>query len=117
MNPKHNFFNKKHILISRRYQLYLVTTAIQCPSINTGAQSQKNKNYIKEKSRYNDQFLVAAALTPPIQHQKSSFSKSDTSKKEMVHKHHHRPVINLRFSPWRRSSLTKNNAFNKAIAR
>jgi hypothetical protein len=34
----------------------------------------------KEKSCYNDQFLVAPALTPSRQYQKSSFSKSDASK-------------------------------------
>jgi hypothetical protein len=42
------------------------------------------KNYKKEKSRYSDQFPVSATLTPPRQQQKSSFSKSDASKKFIV---------------------------------
>jgi hypothetical protein len=41
------------------------------------AHNQKKKNYKKEKSRYNDLFLVAAVQTPPRQHQKSSFSNSE----------------------------------------
>jgi hypothetical protein len=61
------------------------------------AQSQK-KNYKKEKSRYSDKFLVATVLTPPKPHQKSNFSKSDASKKETMPNHHHRPIIDLRFS-------------------
>jgi hypothetical protein len=70
----------------------------------------KNRRRItkkKEKSRFSDLFPRAATLTPPRQHQKSSFSKSDASKKETVHKRRRRPIIDLRFSPWRKSSLTK----------
>jgi hypothetical protein len=68
----------------------------------------KKKNYIKkEKSSYSDNFLVAATLTPPRQHQKSNISKSNTSKKETVHKCRRHPIIDLRFSPWRKFSLTK----------
>jgi hypothetical protein len=33
------------------------------------------------------------------QHQKSSFSKIDASKKGTVHKRYRRPTIDLRFSP------------------
>jgi hypothetical protein len=59
----------------------------------------KEKRKITEKKfRYSDQFFVAAALTPPIQHKKSSFSKSDASKKETVHKRCCRPIIDLSFS-------------------
>jgi hypothetical protein len=68
---------------------------------------KKEKELRKEKSRCSELFLVAAVLTQPIQHQKSSFSKSDASKKEMVHKHHHRPIKDLRFSPWKKFLLTK----------
>jgi hypothetical protein len=46
----------------------------------------KKKKYKKEKSRYSDQFLGVATLTPPRQHQMSDFSKSGASKKETVHK-------------------------------
>jgi hypothetical protein len=67
--------------------------------------NKRKKNYKNKKSRYNDQFLVTAVLTPPKQHQKFSFSKSDASRKKAVHKHHHHPII--RFSPWRNSSLAK----------
>jgi hypothetical protein len=38
---------------------------------------------------------------------KSKFSQSDAYKKETVHKHHHHPILNLRFSPWRRFALSK----------
>jgi hypothetical protein len=47
---------------------------MQYPNGNTDAQSKKN--YKKEKSRYNDRFLVATTLTPPIQHQKFSTTAS-----------------------------------------
>jgi hypothetical protein len=60
---------------------------------------KRKKNYEKEKSRCNDLFPETAALTPPRQHQKSSFSKSDASNKGTVHKHRRRPIIDLRFSP------------------
>jgi hypothetical protein len=71
------------------------------------AAKKHKKNYRKEKSRYSDSFLIAAVQPPPKQHQKFSFSKSDTSKKETVHKHRRRPIIDHRFSPWRKSSLIK----------
>jgi hypothetical protein len=61
--------------------------------------AKKKKNYKKEKSRYIDKFPFAAVLTPPKPHQKSNFSKSDASKKETMPNHHHRPIIDLRFSP------------------
>jgi hypothetical protein len=61
----------------------------------------------KKMSRYSDLFHVAAAQPPPRQHQKFSFSKSDASKKETVHKHHRRLIIDHRFSPWIKSPLTK----------
>jgi hypothetical protein len=63
-------------------------------------------NYKKEKVHLNDQFVVQLT-TPPRQHQKFSFTKSDASKKEIVQKHRRRPIIDLRFSPWRKSSLSK----------
>jgi hypothetical protein len=55
------------------------------------AKKERKKKYIKEKSRYSDLQLVAADHTPPRQHQKSIFPKSDTFKKGTVHKHRHRP--------------------------
>jgi hypothetical protein len=110
------FFQQRSYINIIKYQVYPAFATTHCPSDIVDA--HKKKNYKKEKkSRYSDIFLETTILTPAREHQKSSFSNSDSSKKEMVHKHHHRPVINLRFSPWRRSSLTKNNAFNKAIAR
>jgi hypothetical protein len=46
----------------------------------------KKKELQKMKmARYSDKFLIAATLTPPRQHQKSNISKSDASKKEIVH--------------------------------
>jgi hypothetical protein len=51
-------------------------------------QMHKAKKTEKElqnrKALYSDIFLVAATQTPPIQHQKFSFTNSDTSKKETV---------------------------------
>jgi hypothetical protein len=41
------------------------------------AHNQKNKEELQKKSRYSDLFIVAADQTPPGQHQKSIFSKSD----------------------------------------
>jgi hypothetical protein len=35
----HDFFDKEHILISRRYQLYLAFATKQCPSDNKNAHS------------------------------------------------------------------------------
>jgi hypothetical protein len=66
------------------------------------AHSRKEKekrNIEKEKSRYRDRKLEKATLTPPRQHQKISFSTSDASKKETMHKHCRRPIIDLRYSP------------------
>jgi hypothetical protein len=62
------FLDKEYALISRRYQLHPASATTQCPSGHTDARSQKKKkkNYEKEKSRFSEQFLVAAAeLTPP----------------------------------------------------
>jgi hypothetical protein len=70
------------------------------------AKKQKKK-YKKEKSRYSYLFLIAAEQTPPRKHQKFAFSNSDASKKETVHKRCHRPIIDHRFSPWRKTPLTK----------
>jgi hypothetical protein len=51
--------------------------------------SKKNEEKLqKEKYRHYDLFLVAVAQTPPIQHQKSKYSKSEPSKMETVHKRH-----------------------------
>jgi hypothetical protein len=61
----------------------------------------------KEKSRYNDVFLETTTLTPPKQHLKFNFSKSDASKNGTEHKHHRRPIKDLGFSPLRKSSLSK----------
>jgi hypothetical protein len=57
------------------------------------------RNTEKEKSRYRDQKLETATLTPPRQHQKTNFSISDASKKKTVHKRCRRPIIDLRYSP------------------
>jgi hypothetical protein len=61
--------------------------------------AKNERNITKKKSRYIDQKPETAALTPPRQHQKISFSISDVSKKETVHKRCRRPIIDLRFSP------------------
>jgi hypothetical protein len=60
---------------------------------------KKKKNYRKRKARYSDKFLVAVALTPPRQYQKSNIFKSDAFKKGTMHKLRHRLIIDLRFSP------------------
>jgi hypothetical protein len=54
----------------------------------------------KGKKKYKKKILaiVATTLTPPRQHQNSSFSKSDVFKKEIVYKHRHRSIIDLRFA-------------------
>jgi hypothetical protein len=58
---------------------------------------KRKKNYKKkEKSHYSDLFFKTALLTPPRQHQKFSFSKSDVSKKGTVQKRHRHPIIDLR---------------------
>jgi hypothetical protein len=65
---------------------------MQCPNGIADAHIQKQeKNYRKENSRYSELFFVAAVQPPPRQHQKSSFSNSDVSKKETMHRH--RPII------------------------
>jgi hypothetical protein len=61
---------------------------------NTDIHNQKKLK--KEKSHYNVPVL-AAAETPPRQHIKSRFSKTEVSKKETMHKQHHRPIKNLSF--------------------
>jgi hypothetical protein len=76
----------------------------------------EKKEYKKEKSRYSDQIIIAAVLTSPRQRQKSSISKSDASKKKTVHKHHRRPITNLRVRPGE-SPRSYNKTFNKTIAK
>jgi hypothetical protein len=96
-----HFLDKEYILISRRYQLHPASATTHCPSDITDAHSPKHKEELqkKEKSRYSNLFLETTALTPPKQHQKFNFSKSDASKKETVHKRRRRPIIDLGFSP------------------
>jgi hypothetical protein len=78
-----------------------------------GAHSQNKKEELqKEKSHCSDLFLVGADQTPPRQHPKFIFSKSDASKKGRVHKHRHCPDFHPGESP-----RSQNNVFNKDIAR
>jgi hypothetical protein len=77
---------------------------------------RRRRTIEKEKSCYSKKFLVSAALTPPRQHQKSSISKSDASKKEIVHKHRCRPIINLRFLPWRKLRVHKTMPSTKLLS-
>src|SRR4051812_6070693 len=72
---------------------------------------KRKKNYIKEKSCYSDQFFDTVDQTPPKQHQKLNNFKSDTSKKEIVLKRHHRPDQGLDFYP-EESLHSQNNIFN-----
>jgi hypothetical protein len=55
------------------------------------------------------EFLKVAEQTP-----KSSFSNSDASKKEIMHKRCRRPIIDYRFHPGE-GPRSQNNAFSKAI--
>jgi hypothetical protein len=77
--------------------IHLASATTSCPKGIKDAHSQKKK--YKKKSRYRDQKLETATLIPPKQHQKISFSISDASKKDTVHKHCRRPIIDLRYSP------------------
>jgi hypothetical protein len=87
-------FDQEHILISRRYQLHSAFATTHCPSGIIDAHNPKKRRItIKEKSRYSDLFLLAVVLTPPRKHQKSSFSKSDDSKKKTMHTHRPHPII------------------------
>jgi hypothetical protein len=80
---------------------------MHCPSGITDAHNQKKRRIVKKEKSRNDLFSETTVVTPPRQHQKSSFFKSNASKKGTVHKRHRRPIIDLRFSPWRKSSLSK----------
>ena len=98
-----NFFiDKEHILISRWYELHpasATTRALAAPRMHTA--QNKKKNYEK-KSRYSDLFLVTADLTPPKQYKKSSFSRSDVSKKgTMLKRRRNQLMSDLGFSPWK----------------
>jgi hypothetical protein len=64
-------------------------------SIITDAHDQKIKNYKKNRKVV----LQDNSTNITRQHHKSSFSKSDVFKKETVHKHRYRPIIDLRFLP------------------
>jgi hypothetical protein len=90
---KDDFFDKKYILILRRYQLHSASATTQYSNSITDAHSQKKKeNYIKEKSRYDIPVLATMVQPPTRQHLNSRHSKSDASKKVTVHKHHHHPI-------------------------
>jgi hypothetical protein len=58
--------------------------------------------------------LVAATQTTTNTTPDVKFSKSEASKKETVHKHHRRPIIDLMFSTWRKFAP---HAFNYVISR
>jgi hypothetical protein len=108
-----SFFSKENILISRRYQLH--TTPQQRITL-MAVRMHTAKNRRRKKSHYGVKVLVATTQTPPIQLQKSKFSKSDASKKETMQKHRRRPIIDLRFHP-EESLCSQNNVFNKNINR
>jgi hypothetical protein len=93
------FFEKEHILISWRYELYPASAKHYALNGIQDAHSQKKKGNTKKNSGYRDRKLETATLTPPRQHQTISFSVSNASKKETVHKYCRRPIIDLRFSP------------------
>jgi hypothetical protein len=57
------FFDKEHILISRRYQLHPASATTHCPSGITDAHNQKRKkNYKNEKSRFSSTNTTKTAL-------------------------------------------------------
>jgi hypothetical protein len=111
------FLDNEYILISSRYQLHSASTTTRCPCDIADVHNQIKEEIIKKKSYYSDQFLVVIVVQTLLgQHQKSSFSNSDASKKETMYTHHRCSIIDHIFSPWRKFSLT-NNAFNKVIAK
>jgi hypothetical protein len=55
----------------------------------------------KKKTRYGIPTLAATIHPPPRQHLNSKLSKSDASKKEIVHKCRRRPIKDLGYSPRR----------------
>jgi hypothetical protein len=60
-------YYKKYILISGKYQLHPASATTGCSNGITDTHSKKRRRITKkEKSRYGDEFLVAAVLTPPI---------------------------------------------------
>jgi hypothetical protein len=91
---------------------------MQSPGGDTDAHNQKKEEELQKERKIMLEwsFLVAAILTSPIQYQKFSSSKSGASKKGTVYEYRRRPIVDLRFSPWR-SPHPKKNAFNKDIAR
>jgi hypothetical protein len=81
--------------------IHPASATTSCPNGIKDAHNQKKGkiNTKKEKSRYRDRKLETAILTLPRQHQKISFSISNASKKEIVHKRCRCPIIDLRCSP------------------
>jgi hypothetical protein len=61
--------------------------------------TKKRKKKLRKKIRYSVLALATTIHPPPRQHLNSRLSKSDTSKKGTVHKHHHHSIKDLRFSP------------------
>jgi hypothetical protein len=79
----------------KRYQLYtqpLQQRNTQMVVRMHTAKNEKKRKLRKEKSRHGTPALAATAEPPPRQHLNSSLSKSDASKKEIMHKRHHRPI-------------------------
>jgi hypothetical protein len=84
-----------YIFLKKIYNI-TINTLSYCnnalPNNNTDTYNQKRKEKKRtseKKSCYNDLFFVAADQTTPKQHQKSIFFKSDTSKRETIHKCQH----------------------------
>jgi hypothetical protein len=91
------FFDKEHILILKRYQLH--STTISCSNSNRDAYNKKKNNYIKEKSRYNDQVFVAAASNITKTTLDLQLLKKQRLQEETMHKCRCRLIINLNFHP------------------
>jgi hypothetical protein len=61
-------------------------------------EKKKTKN---KKSRYSISAIAATVHQPQIQHLNCRLSKNNAFKKGAVHKHHRRPIKDLKFSPSR----------------
>jgi hypothetical protein len=54
--------------------------------------AKKRKRKLRKKSRHGTPVLATTAQPPPRRHLKSRLSTSDASNKEIVQKHHLRPI-------------------------
>jgi hypothetical protein len=95
------FIRSIYILISSRYQLYPFSATTHCPSGSMDAHSQKREEKLYKKRKVPLQRLIFCSS--------SANTTKTTPEVKLLQKRRLQegPIIYHRFSPWKKSMLTK----------